>query len=90
MPKNKKIKRRQKGGNQTSENLAPQQKTMSAGSNTPTWGKYNHTIFLWIILMLSVAGLVWFLLSRSLTNSPLSYISLIISHPPINSFFTYN
>lgn len=66
MPKNKKFKRRQKGGSPISENLAPQQKTMTAGSNKPTWGKYNHTIFLWVILMLSVAGLVWFLLSRSL------------------------
>ena len=49
MTKNKKFKRRQKGGNQMSENLGSQQKTMTAGSNRPTWGKYNHNIFLWVI-----------------------------------------
>ena len=29
-------------------------------------------------------------LSKSFAKSPLSYISLIISHPPINSFLTYS
>ena len=30
------------------------------------------------------------LFSKSLESSPLSYISFTISHPPINSFLTYN
>ena len=66
MTKNKKYKRRQKGGNQMFENLAPQTKNMVAGNKTTNYGKYNHKIFLWIILMTGTAGFVWFLLSRSL------------------------
>ena len=65
------------------ENLAPQQKTMTAGSNRPTYGKYNHTIFLWFILMMSVAGFIWFLLSRSLithkNSEALSYGLMAVS-----------
>lgn len=72
MTKNKKIKRRQKGGRideewySYSENLASEGTSMTAGSNVTNYGKYNHKIFLWIILMTGTTGFIWFLLSRSL------------------------
>ena len=93
MPKNKKYKRRQKGGyarldtipevdesevpllqsSQTSKPQTSKSQTTSKPQTSKTktgasYGKYNHNIFMWIVMMVSVGGILWFFISRSLVT----------------------
>ena len=68
MPYKRKIKKYMKGGAEpvpsavNNDSLSKNQ----IGSSVSTYGKYNHNLFLWAILMIGTAGFIWFLISRSL------------------------
>ena len=68
MPYKRKIKKNMKGGAEpvpsavNNDSLSKNQ----IGSSVSTYGKYNHNLFLWAILMIGTAGFIWFLISRSL------------------------
>lgn len=82
MPKKKKYKRRQKGGYERLETIPEvdesqepliqsTQTSKIKTSKTQTgssYGKYNHNVFMWMVIMVSVAGIVWFFISRSLVT----------------------